>query len=320
MSTNPYPDYNQPQYMTLSPDWSALLKIGRAYRLLFQFNLIWILLTVGFVVAITALVVMNFADLENAFHDAQTLVVEEMKVELESSLDPEAAVEMQSTELVNPSEESELHLPLDFDEIKFMQSLGETPLMLLCLFFLVFMFMALIFFLIQIIVLVRFANCPNSIVPGGHGVGVAYAICMGLSLILTVIIAVTAGENDNSLIGRLAGPLNFASFILFLVFSHKIAVAVQSQSGRRWLTILIVSICGLFFSFFIVALLAVPLALCETPELIAWGMLAFVLVLIADGFLVWFSFLKLFHSLGRDVPRFIEAVMAHYSGRMNQDF
>ena len=97
MSTNPYPDYNQPQYMTLSPEWSALLKIGRAYRLLFQFNLIWILLTVGFFVATVALAVMRYEDVEKIFYDFKAAVEEEirseMKVELESPLNPEAALE-----------------------------------------------------------------------------------------------------------------------------------------------------------------------------------------------------------------------------------
>ncbi|MBR0192879.1 MAG: hypothetical protein IJQ31_12540 [Thermoguttaceae bacterium] len=311
MSTNPFPDYNQPQYMTLSPEWSALLKIGRAYRLLFQFNLIWILLTVGFFVATVALAVMRYEDVEKIFYDFKAAVEEEirseMKVELESPLNPEAALETQSTELANPSEESKPHFPI-FDEEKFLESLGETPLMVLGLFFFVFLIMAFVCFVIQIIVLVRFANCPNSIVPGGHGIGVAYAICMGLTLLLGIFL------------GGAAGPLNLATLILFLVFSGKVASAVQSQSGRRWLTILIVAICGLFVTIILGGFAAFALAVCETPELIVWGILAMVLVLLADSFLVWLSFLMLYHHLGRDVPRFIEAAMAHYSGRMNQQF
>lgn len=309
MSTNPFPDYNQPQYMTLSPDWSALLKIGRAYRLLFQFNLIWLLLTVVFFVTMTSLVVMRYDDLEKLFFDLKAAVEQEISsetnAELESSLDPGAALEALSTELTDPSEGSEPHLPF-FDEEKIFESLGETTLMALGLFFFVFLIMAFIFVIIQIIVLIRFANCPNSIVPGGHGVGLAYAICMGLSLLMGVFLA------------GAAGPVNLASLVLFLVFSGKIAATVQSESGRRWLTILIVAICSLFVTFFLAGLAAFALAMCETPELILWGILAFVLVLVADCFLIWLSFLMLYHHLGRDVPRFIEAAMAHYSSQMNE--
>ncbi|MGN1273138.1 MAG: hypothetical protein ACI4UF_00990 [Thermoguttaceae bacterium] len=318
MSTNPSPDYPQPQYMTLSPDWSALLKIGRAYRLLFQFNLIWLLLTVAFFVAMTAFIVMRYEDLEKIFFDLKAAVEEEMKEitveEIEfgpdaktASLEPEAALETPPTELANPSEGSESYLPISiFDEEKILESLGTTPLMVLGLFFFVFLILGFIFFVIQIIVLIRFANCPSSIVPGGHGVGLAYAICMGLALLMGI------------LLGGAAGPLNIASLILFLVFSGKIAATVQSQDGRRWLTILIVAICGLFVTFFLAGLAAFALAMCETPELILWGILAFVLVLVADSFLIWLSFLMLYHHLGRDVPRFIEAAMAHYSSRMNE--
>lgn len=318
MSTNPSPNGFQPQYMTLSPEWSALLKIGRAYRLLFQFNLIWLLLTVAFFVAMTALAVIHYEDLEKIFYDLKAVVEEEMKEipveEIEFGPDTETAIEFQPTELANPSEESG-PLPPFFDEEKILESLDTTPLMVLGLFFFVFLILGFIFFVIQIIVLIRFANCPSSIVPGGHGVGVAYAICTGLSLLLTVIVAVTAGEKDDSLIARLTGPLVLASFILFLVFSHKIAMTVQSQDGRWWLKTLNMAICGLFFSFFIVSLLAVPLALLETPELIFWGILALGMVLIMDVFLIWFSFLKLYQHLGRDISRFIESAMAQYSGQ-----
>ncbi len=311
MSTNPSPNGFQPQYMTLSPEWSALLKIGRAYRLLFQFNLIWLLLTVAFFVAMTALAVIHYEDLEKIFYDLKAVVEEEMREvtveEIEFGPDTEATIEFQPTELANPSEESG-SLPPFFDEEKILESLGTTPLMVLGLFFFVFLILGFIFFVIQIIVLIRFANCPSSIVPGGHGVGLAYAICMGLALLMGI------------LLGGAAGPLNIASLILFLVFSGKSAATVQSQDGRRWLTILIVAICGLFVTLILGGFMAFALALCETPELILWGILAFVLVLLADSFLIWLSFLMLYRSLGRDVPRFIEAAMAHYSGRMNQQF
>ena len=314
MSTNPLPDAPQPQYVTLSPDWSALLKIGRAYRLLYQFNLVWLLVIAVFFVVAAVLTVMHSADVEKSFHDSRAVVGEERNSEQESGLEPEAAIEFQATELANPAEKLEPRIPV------FKGENGFTPLLILLGFFYVFLLTTIFQFVIQVFVLVRFANCPSSIVPGGHCVGMAYAICTGLFLLLAAIIAVTAGEKEDSLIARFAGPLALASFILFLVFSHKIAVAVQSQSGRRWLKILNVSICGLFFSFFIISLLAVPLALLETPELVFWGILALGMALIMDGFLIWFSFLKLFHSLGRDVSRFIEAEMADCSGQMNQQF
>ena len=134
----------------------------------------------------------------------------------------------------------------------------------------------------------------------------AYAICMGLTLLLGITF------------GGAGGSLNLISFILFLVFSGKIASAVQSQEGRRWLTILIVAICGIFVTIILIGFVAVALALCEIPELIFWGILAFVLVLFADSFLIWFSSLMLYHCLGRDVQLFIEAAMTQYSGHMNE--
>ncbi|MCR5164685.1 MAG: hypothetical protein K6C40_11765 [Thermoguttaceae bacterium] len=312
MSTNPLPDAPQPQYVTLSPDWSALLKIGRAYRLLFWLNLIWILLSAVFIVLVPVFIVINNDDLDKSFHNSRPVVEENVKAETGSSLEPELAIEFQSTELANPAEKWEPRIPLFNDENV------STPLLILLGFFSVFLFTIIFQFAVQVLVMFRFANCPGSIVPGGHGVGVAYGICMGLSLFLMVISNIY-GANDDSLVSGLIPPLYLIAFILFLVFARKIAVAVQSQSGQRWLTILIRSICGLFFSFFIVSLLAaVPLDLLETPELIFWGILALGMVLTMDAFLIWFSFLKLFHSLGRDVSRFIEAEMADCSGQMSQ--
>ena len=86
-------------------------------------------------------------------------------------------------------------------------------------------------------------------------------------------------------------------------------MAVRSQSGQRWLTILIVSICSFFITFFIACLLL------DVPELYFLGVLAFVLLVIGDWCLIGFSFLKLYQHLGRDVPLFIEAAMAQYSGQ-----
>ncbi|MCR5164686.1 MAG: hypothetical protein K6C40_11770, partial [Thermoguttaceae bacterium] len=74
MSTNPLPNAPQPQYVTLSPDWSALLKIGRAYRLLYQFNLIWLLITAVFFVAAVVLAVSHFPDLEKKYQDFRVTV------------------------------------------------------------------------------------------------------------------------------------------------------------------------------------------------------------------------------------------------------
>ncbi|MCR5164684.1 MAG: hypothetical protein K6C40_11760 [Thermoguttaceae bacterium] len=317
MSTNPSPDYNQPQYFTLSPEWSALLKIGRAYRLLFQFNLIWILLAAAFFVVMTALVVTNYNDLEKSFNESRSTIEEKIHAQFkkeESRLEPEAAIEFLSAELADPAEEFDSGIPDDqdfsYEEIvgeEVLKFLGTVTGMVLGLFFLVFMIMALICFVIQIIVLIRFANCPSSIIPGGHGVGLAYAICMGLALFLGITL------------GGAAGPLNLASLVLFLVFSGKVAAAVQSESGRRWLTILIVAICCSFIVLVIAGFVMVA-AVFEDSDLIVVGILTVVSLLILVSFMVWFSFLKLYQHLGRDVPRFIEAAMAHYSGRMNQQF
>ncbi|MGN1273139.1 MAG: hypothetical protein ACI4UF_00995, partial [Thermoguttaceae bacterium] len=241
MSTNPLPDAPQPQYMTLSPDWSALLKIGRAYRLLFWLNLIWILLSAVSIVLLAVFIVIKNDDLDKSFHNPRSIVEGNVKAETESSLESAAAIEFQSTELADPAEKWEPRIPV------FKGENVAAPVLILLGFFSVFLFTIIFQFVVQVLVMFRFANCPSSIVPGGHGVGVAYAICTGLSLLLTVIVAVTAGEKDDSLIARLTGPLVLASFILFLVFSHKIAMTVQSQDGRWWLKTLNMAICGLFF-------------------------------------------------------------------------
>ena len=309
MSTNPLPDAPQPQYLTLSPDWSALLKIGRAYRLLFWLNLIWILLSAVSIILLAVFIVIKNDDLDKSFHNPRSIVEGNVKAETESSLESAAAIEFQSTELADPAEKWEPRIPV------FKGENVAAPVLILLGFFSVFLFTIIFQFVVQVLVMFRFANCPSSIVPGGHGVGVAYGICMGLSLFLMVISNIY-GANDDSLVSGLIPLLYLIAFILFLVFARKITVAVQSQSGQRWLTILIRSICGLFFSFFIVSLLAaVPLDLLETPEFIFWGILALGMVLTMDAFLIWFSFLKLYHHLGRDVPRFIEAAMAQYSGQ-----
>ncbi|MBQ6107105.1 MAG: hypothetical protein IJK97_02755 [Thermoguttaceae bacterium] len=316
MSTNPLPDTPQPQYVTLSPDWSALLKIGRAYQLLYQFNLIWLLLTAGFCVVMAVLAVTHFADLEKKYQDFRVTVEEKMKagmkVELEFSPAPEAAIEFQSTELADPAEESEPPFSV-FKEEKFLESLDEPLLMVLCLFFLVSLVMFLCQIAIQIVVLVRFANCPNSIVPGGHGVGVAYAICTGLALLLGAVSAVQVLFSD-----EIPCLLGLAALILFLFFSRKIAVAVHSWRSRLWLVVLILSIFSFFVVLVIAGILELVFVVAKIPEFLIWGTVVVGIVSFLAGALIWFSFLMLCRSLGRDVPLFIEAAMADYSGRMNE--
>ncbi|MBQ6107104.1 MAG: hypothetical protein IJK97_02750 [Thermoguttaceae bacterium] len=298
MSTNPLPDAPQ-QHVTLSPDWSALLKIGRAYRLLFWLNLIWILLSVVYIELMAVFIVFINYDLDKSFHNSRPIVEGNVKAETESSLEPEADNEFQSTELADPAEKWEPRIPV---------FKGDTPMLILLGVFSVFLFTIIFQFVVQVLVMFRFANCPSSLVPGGHGVGLAYAICTGLFL-LFMVISIIFVEDETSLVWGLVPPLYLIAFILFLSFAHKIAVAVRSQSGQRWLTILIVSICSFFITFFIACLLL------DVPELYFLGVLAFVLLVIGDWCLIGFSFLKLYQHLGRDVPLFIEAAMAQYSGQ-----
>lgn len=299
MSTNPLPDAPQPQHVMLSPDWSALLKIGRAYRLLFWLTLIWILLSAVSIVLLAVFIAFINYDLDKSFLNSRPVVEGNIKAETESSLEPEAAIKFQSTELADPAEKWEPRIPV---------FKGDTPMLILLGVFSVFLFTIIFQFVVQVLVMFRFANCPSSIVPGGHGVGLAYAICMGLFLLFMVISNIFV-EDETSLVWGLIPPLYLITFILFLSFAHKIAVAVQSQSGQRWLTILIVSICSFFITFFIACLLL------DVPELYFLGVLAFVLLVIGDCCLIWFSFLKLYQHLGRDVQRFIEAAMAQYLGQ-----
>ena len=299
MSTNPLPDAPKPQHVTLSPDWSALSKIGRAYRFLFWLTLIWILLSVVYIELMAVFIVFINYDLDKSFHNSRPVVEGNIKAETESSLEPEAANEFQSSDLADPAEKWESCIPV---------FKGDTPILILLGFCYLFLFTIIFQFVVQVLVMFRFANCPSSIVPGGRGVGVAYAICTGLSLLFMVISNIFV-EDETSLVWGLIPPLYLIAFILFLVFAHKIAVAVQSQGGQRWLTILIVSICSFFITFFIVCLLL------DVPELYFLGVLAFVLVIIGDWCLICFSFLKLYQHLGRDVPRFIETAMAQYSGQ-----
>lgn len=308
MSTNPSPDYPQPQYMTLSPDWSALLKIGRAYRLLFLFNLICILLTGVFFVALVGLALTYGEELTELYNEGQSMVEQVIKEEV-PEVKPELTLEFLPTEVANPSDESMKPFSGFDEEIlkeKILETLGTTFLGILGLFGLAFFLMLLVQVIVQIIVLIRFANCPDSIVPGGHGVGLAYAICMGLTLLLGFL-----GETT-------CGLLSLVAFILFLVFSFKIAAAVQSERGKLWLKIQIGMIVGLFFTLVLAGALAFFVVAGETPELIAWGAVALVLFVLLDCFMLWLSLLMIYYSLGRDVPRFIEAVMAHYSGQMDE--
>ncbi len=313
MSTNPLPDAPQPQYVALSPDWSALLKIGRAYRLLYQFNLIWLLITAVFFVAAVVLAVSHFPDLEKKYQDFRVTVEEKMKADMKSELkfnpDPEAAIEFQATELADPSEESEPQISV-FDEEKITDSLDETLLMVLGLAFLVFLAMFLCQIVIQIVVMVRFANCPNSIVPGGHGIGMAYAICMGLALLLGAVSVVQALFSDEILC-----LLALAALILFLFFSRKIAVAVHSWRSRVWLVLLILSVLVFFVVLVIAGVLELVFVVAKIPEVLIWGTLVVGVVSCLAGALIWFSFLMLCRSLGRDVLLFIEAAMADYSGQ-----
>ena len=65
MSTNPLPDAPQPQY-----------------RLLYQFNLIWLLITAVFFVAAVVLAVSHFPDLEKKYQDFRVTVEEKMKADM----------------------------------------------------------------------------------------------------------------------------------------------------------------------------------------------------------------------------------------------
>ena len=259
------------------------------------------------------LAVSHFSDLEKIFHDVKTVVVEEfeseMKAALESSLEPEAAIEFQATELADPSEESEPQISV-FDEEKITDSLDETLLMVLGLAFLVFLAMFLCQIVIQIIVMVRFANCPNSIVPGGHGIGVAYAICVGLALLLGAVSVVQALFSDEILC-----LLALAALILFLFFSRKIAVAVHSWRSRVWLVLLILSVLVFFVVLVIAGVLELVFVVAKIPEVLIWGTVVVGVVSCLAGALIWFSFLMLCRSLGRDVLLFIEAAMAQYSAQ-----
>ena len=121
MSTNPLPDAPKPQHVTLSPDWSALLKIGRAYRLLFWLTLIWILLSVVYIELMAVFIVFINYDLDKSFHNPRPVVEGNIKAETESSLEPEEAIEFQSTELADSAEKWEPRIPV---------FKGDTPMLI----------------------------------------------------------------------------------------------------------------------------------------------------------------------------------------------
>ena len=134
MSTNPLPDAPKPQHVTLSPDWSALSKIGRAYRLLFWLTLIWILLSAVSIVLLAVFIVIENDDLDKNFHNSRPVVEGNIKAETESSLEPEAAIEFQSTELADSAEKLEPRIPV---------FKGDTPMLILLGFFSVFLLVLL---------------------------------------------------------------------------------------------------------------------------------------------------------------------------------